>query len=191
MDRLINALKAHAGALDLGGGQPRFGTISSFDPNSYAVRVLLQPEGVLSGWLPVLSPWIGAGWGIACPPSVGDQVMVLSQEGHAEHGIVIGGAYSEQMRPPTIDGAAVPPGEAVLFHASGAYLRLANDGGLVISASNGGNIIVKGDLVVTGNISDQNGEHQTLADLRNAYDKHVHEGVASGTAATLGPNVTV
>lgn len=191
MDRLINALKAHAGGLDLGRGQPRFGTVSSFDPNSYAVRVLLQPEGVLSGWLPVLSPWIGAGWGIACPPSVGGQVMVLSQEGHAEHGVVIGGAFSEQMRPPAIEGAAIPSGEAVLFHASGAYIRLGNDGSLIISAANDGHVTVAGDLIVTGNISDQNGEHRTLADLRRAHDEHVHGGVASGEADTLGPNQTV
>ena len=131
MDRLLNALKAHSGALDLGQGQPRFGTVSSFDPNTYAARVLLQPEGVLSGWLPVLSAWVGAGWGIACPPSVGDQVLVLAQEGHAESGVIIGGAYSEKMRPPSIGNTIVPSGEAVLFHASGAYLRLGNDGGLL------------------------------------------------------------
>src|SRR5947209_1609254 len=100
MDRLINSLKAHAGGLDVGQGQPRFGIISSFDPSSYAARVTLQPEGGLSGWLPVLSSWIGTGWGLACPPSIGDQVMVLAQEGHADHGVIIGGAHSDHARPP-------------------------------------------------------------------------------------------
>jgi phage baseplate assembly protein V len=191
MDRLINAMKAHAGGLDLGQGQPRFGTISSFDANSYAARVLLQPEGVLSGWLPVLTPWVGAGWGLACPPTVGEQVLVLSQEGHAEAGVIIGGAYSEQMRPPAIGGSAVPSGEAVLFHASGAYLRLANDGGFVISAASGSQVTILGDLVVTGNVSDQNGQHGALADLRTAYDQHWHSGVVSGSANSAAPNVTV
>ncbi len=191
MDRLINALKGHAGGLDLGQGQPRFGTISSFDPSTYAARVLLQPEGVLSGWLPVLSPWIGAGWGIACPPSIGDQVLVLSQEGHAEHGIVIGAAYSEQARPPIVQGGTVPSGEAVVFHASGAYLRLANDGGFIISAADGKQVTVIGDLVVTGSISDQNGAHKTVADLRSAHNEHVHGGVASGNANTIGPDKTI
>lgn len=191
MDRLINSIKAHAAGLDLGQAQPRFGIVTSFDPNSYAVRVTLQPEDVLSGWLPVLSTWIGAGWGLAAPPSPGDQVLVLSQEGHAEHGVIVGGAYSEQALPPSIGGAAVPSGEAVLFHASGAYLRLGNDGSFVLNAASGKPVTVIGDLIVTGNISDQNGAHGTLADLRNAHDQHVHGGVTAGEAETAAPNLTV
>lgn len=191
MDRLINALKAHAGGLDLGQGQPRFGVIASFDPNTYAARVMLQPEGVLSGWLPVLSAWIGAGWGLACPPSIGNQVLVLPQEGNAEHGVIVGGAFSAQARPPTIDAGTVPSGEAVLFHASGAYLRLGNDGSFVIAAANGNRVTVIGDLVVTGDISDQNGTHRTVADLRTAYDQHTHGGIAAGSGETAEPNLTV
>lgn len=191
MDRLINAIKGHSGGLDLGQGQPRFGTITSFDPNSYAARVMMQPEGVLSNWLPVLAAWVGNGWGIACPPSVGDQVMVIAQEGHAEQGVIIGCAYSEQMRPPQIANAPVPSGEAVLFHTSGAYLRFANDGGFILSAAAGNQVTVTGDLIVTGNISDQSGSHGTIADLRAAYDEHVHNDVASGSAKTSAPNVLV
>jgi phage baseplate assembly protein V len=191
MDRLINALKAYSGGMDLGQGQPRFGVIASFDPDTYAARVMLQPEGVLSGWLPVLSAWIGAGWGLASPPSIGNQVLVLPQEGNAEHGVIIGGAFSAQARPPSINSAPVPSGEAVLFHASGAYLRLGNDGGFVIAAANGDRVTVIGDLVVTGDISDQNGAHGTLADLRSAYDQHTHGGVAGGSGETAEPNLAV
>src|SRR4051794_35105765 len=88
MDRLLNAMKQQSSSLDQGQGQPRFGIVSSFDPAAYTVRVLLQPENVLSGWLPVLSQWVGAGWGLVAPPSPGDQVIVLTQEGDAEHGLV-------------------------------------------------------------------------------------------------------
>lgn len=189
MDRLINSLKAHAGGLDLGQAQPRFGTVSSFDPNSYAARVMLQPEGVLSGWLPIISAWVGSGWGMACPLSVGDQVLVLPQEGHADQGVIVGSAYSEQARPPMIGGNAVAAGEAVLFHASGAYLRLGNDGSFVICAASGQQVTVQGDLVVTGNVSDQNGAHGTVADFRTAYDEHEH-GLAGG-GNTDPPNQTV
>ena len=51
MDRFLNAVKAHAGALDRGQGQPRFATVASVDPARYAARVSLQPEGVLTGWV--------------------------------------------------------------------------------------------------------------------------------------------
>jgi phage baseplate assembly protein V len=191
MDRLINVLKAQAAALDQAQGQPRFGIITSFDPATYAARVSLQPEGVLTGWLPILSAWMGAGWGLACPPSPGDQVLILPQEGHAEHGVIVGGAYSVQARPPLVGGNPVPSGEAVLFHASGAYLRLGNDGSFVLSAADGKQVTVAGDLVVTGDISDQNGAHETLAALRDAHDQHVHGSVASGDASTSGPDATV
>ena len=86
MERLLNIIKQHAGALDQGSSQPRFATVTSVNAPAATARVTLQPEGVLSGWLPVLSPWIGAGWGLCSPPSPGDQVMVLAQEGDAEHG---------------------------------------------------------------------------------------------------------
>ena len=134
---------------------------------------------------------MGAGWGLACPPSPGDQVLVLPQEGHAENGVIVGCSYSEQARPPLIDGNPVPSGEAVLFHASGAYLRLGNDGSFVLSAANGKQVTVAGDLVVTGDISDRNGTHQTVAALRHAYDQHVHGGVASGNGNTSPTSLTV
>ena len=34
----------------------RVGLITSFDPGAWAVRVALQPDGFLSGWLPLASP---------------------------------------------------------------------------------------------------------------------------------------
>src|SRR6516165_2050847 len=106
MERLLNALKGASGRLDQLQAQPRFGIVTSVSPSDATVRVLLQPEAVLTGWLPVLSPWVGAGWGMICPPSPGDQVMVLAQEGDAEHGIIVGRAYSDQQAPP-----ATPVGE--------------------------------------------------------------------------------
>ena len=53
MERLLNVIKQYAGGLDQGGGQPRFGIVTSVNPAAATARVTLQPEGVLSGWLPV------------------------------------------------------------------------------------------------------------------------------------------
>ena len=158
MDRFLNALKAQAASLDRTLGQPRFGLVASVDPSRHAARVTLQPEGVLTGWLPVLSAWTGAGWGVVCLPSPGDQVLVLPQEGDAEHGVIVGGAFSDQARPPA---AAV--GELWLVHRSGTALWLANDG----------TVRVHGDLWVDGDIHDR---HGTLDRLRTTYDTHSHGG---------------
>ena len=163
MDRFLNALKAQASTLDHAFGQPRFGVVSSVNPTAATARVMLQPEGVLTGWLPVLSPWVGAGWGIACPPSPGDQVLVLAQEGDAEHGVIVGRAFSDAQRTPV-----APSGELWLVHRSGSFLKLRNDG----------TVQVNGDLHVAGDVYDRNG---SLDRLRQHYDVHIH---GSGPAPT-------
>lgn len=158
MDRFLNALKAQSGAMDRAQGQARFGEVTSADAARHAVRVRLQPEGVLSGWLPVTSPWVGAGWGVFCLPSPGDQVLVLAQEGDAEHGVVVGGCFSDRRLAP-----AGVVGELVLRHASGASLRLAADG----------TVRVTGNLHVSGRIFDS---HGALDTLRGHYNQHGHAG---------------
>ena len=156
MDNLLNAFKAHTANQDQSNGVARFGTITSVDPATATARVTLQPEGVLTGWLPLLTPWVGNGWGIACPPVVGTQVFVLPQEGDAEQGIIIGATWSMHTKPP-----AASPGEIWLVHQSGSFLKLLNDG----------TVQVKGDLHVMGNIYDT---HGSLSALRGHYNSHAH-----------------
>ena len=166
LDRFLNAVKGQSSALDQAQGQPRFGTVASFDPQHYTARVLLQPEGVLSGWLPVLASWIGNGWGMVAPPAPGDQVLVVAQEGQAEHGVIVGRAFSDQAAPPQCAA-----GEFLLVHQSGASLRLAADG----------TVQIKGDLHVAGNVYDAQG---CLSRLRGHYDSHTHVDSRGGTTST-------
>ena len=181
MDRFWNAVKAHAGALDGMAGVPRFGLVSSFDPAAYAARVLVQPENVLSGWLPIVSAWVGAGWGFAAPLTPGDQVLVLAQEGDAEHGVILGCVWSAVDKP-----MGTPSGELWLQHRSGSFVKLKNDGTIALQASV---VNVTGNLIVTGDISDRNGAHGVLASLRNAHDMHTHPDPQGGTSGL--PSVIV
>lgn len=169
MDRLINAIKGYSGTQDAGAGQPRFGKVTSVDPTAGTVRVQLQPEGVLTGWLPLLSPWVGAGWGLSCPPSSGDQVLVLPQEGDAEHGVVIGRSWSQDVPVPN-----TPVGELWITHRSGSYLRLLNDG----------TVAVHGDLHVDGDVYDR---HGSLAQLRGHYNEHAHPDPQGGNTSPPQP----
>jgi len=166
MERFVNTIKAHADALVQAQGQPRFGTITSVDPNTGTARVALQPEGVLSGWLPILSAWVGAGWGMICPPAPGDQVLVLAQEGAAEHGIIVGRIFSSQQLPPP-----APSGEFWLVHQSGSYLKLLSNGTVQIG----------GDLHVIGDVYDSQG---SLSRLRGHYDAHTHTDSHGGLTTT-------
>ena len=166
MDRFVNALKGEAGRLDQIHAQPRFGLVTSVDPVNATVRVILQPESVLTGWLPLLSPWVGAGWGMSCPPAPGDQVLVIAQEGDAEHGVVVGRAFSNVASPPQ-----APAGELWLVHKSGSFIKLRNDGTVQIS----------GDLHVAGNVYDS---HGSLAQLRGHYNQHIHTDSRDGLTST-------
>lgn len=176
MEAFWNAVKARAAALDGMSAQARFGVVASFDATSFAARVMLQPENVLSGWLPVLSAWIGAGWGMAAPLSPGDQVMVLGQEGDAEQAVVLGRLWSNQQATP-----GAPVGEFWLVHQTGSFIRLRNDGTIGMQAST---VAIEGDVVVSGEISDLGGSRGSLETLRQAYDRHVHADPQGGQTGT-------
>jgi phage baseplate assembly protein gpV len=172
MHRFLNTLKAQAAALDAGQGRPRFGLVVSVDPARHAARVSLQPEGVITGWLPVLSPWVGAGWGMAIPPTPGQQVLVLPQDGDAEHGVIVGSAWSDAAPSP-----GAPVGELWLVHRSGSFLKLVSNG----------TVQVNGDLHVNGDVYDR---HGSLDRLRGNYNAHMHGGVQSGGSATSTTTAT-
>jgi phage baseplate assembly protein V len=156
INSLSNIIKSHAASLDQSAGQIKFGTVTSVNGNNATARVLIQPENVLSGWLPVLSQWVGSGWGMVCPPNPGEQVLVVPQEGDVEQGIIVGGVFSTQQMPPV-----APVGEFWLVHQSGSFIKLSNDG----------TIRINGDLHVTGDVYDQEGP---LSRLRTHYDSHTH-----------------
>ncbi|MDA8256739.1 MAG: phage baseplate assembly protein V [Betaproteobacteria bacterium] len=132
MKRLLNAMARQAQLAASGRAETRIGIVSAYNPADYCAKVQLQPEGTETGWLPVLSPWIGETWGLFCPPSVGDQVQVEFQEGSAEAGFIVGRFFSNAQRP-----LAVPSGEFWLVHQSGSALKFHNDGSVeVISHAN-------------------------------------------------------
>jgi uncharacterized protein involved in type VI secretion and phage assembly len=165
LDRLTNVLKTHAAGLDRASGQAKFAIVSSVNPQTGYARVIIQPDGVLSGWLPVLSSWVGNGWGMVCPPKPGDQVFVVPQEGDVEQGVIVGRAFSTKQMPPS-----APDGELWFVHQSGSFLKLCNDGTIRLS----------GDLHVQGDIFDS---HGTLSGLRATYDTHTHNLPSGGTTA--------
>jgi hypothetical protein len=166
---LANVIKSHAAALDRSDGQIKFGTVTSVNSSNATARVLLQPEGTLSGWLPVISQWVGNGWGMACPPNPGEQVIVAPQEGDVEQGIIIGRLFSIKQVPP-----AAPCGEFWLVHESGSFIKLCNDG----------TIRMKGDLHVDGDVFDRQG---SVSRLRAHYNSHTHTGQFSGTTSQPSP----
>lgn len=127
----------------------RIGIVTSYDPNTYSVKVMLQPENLETGWLPVTSAWIGNGWGIFCPPSSGDMVEVQFQEDGQSAGFIVGRFFNDIERP-----LPAPSGEFWLVHKSGSLLKFHNDGSVELVTNQDLNATVgrHANISVTGNI---------------------------------------
>lgn len=172
MDQLMNAMKAQA-LLAMGGrAVVRMGTVSSYDPSTYSAKVRIQPEDYETGWLPVGSLWVGNGWGLFCPPSVGDMVEVQHQEDNPECGLVCQRFFNDVDRP-----LAVPAGEFWLVHAGGQHIKFLNDGTIASHGTwnHAGNLNVTGNTVFTGSVH---------ANGHSIDETHTHGGVAPGGANT-------
>lgn len=152
--------------------KPKIGFVTSYDPNTYAVRVRLEPEStaneenglanpvVETNWLPVFRPYGGNGWGLYTPPVIGDQVLVLWPDGG--HGVAFSAFYNDSEKPYKTgdpseatgsqgDANGNPAGrEFILVHPTGSHIKVQNDGsvwfrssdGTIIQMSNAGEVTV-------------------------------------------------
>ncbi len=147
MKKLLNAVRLQAQMAANDRAVTRIVLVDSYDPNTYAVKVRLQPENAITGWLPLLSPWIGNGWGIFAPPTLGDMIEVHFQEDDPNVGFAGQRFYNDSDRP-----LAVTSGEFWLVHQSGSALKFHNDGSVELISHTNMTATVGGNLTanVTG-----------------------------------------
>ncbi len=156
MNPFINQLRAVALEVNQGVATTRIGVITGYDPDAYAVKVLLKPDDTPTSWIPLKSIWVGNGWGLFCPPSIGDAVELDFQEGDASVACVGWRFYNDVDRP-----LPCPSGEFWLVHQSGSMLKFHNDGSVDLSAAgtltttatqwnHKGPVKVDGDIHITG-----------------------------------------
>lgn len=103
------------------------GTITSLNTNRYLAKVMLEPIGVETGWIPIGTQQVGEGYGIVTMPNIGDQVVVLLVNGSVDNGIVVCRLYN------AIDVApkGIQPGETYISKDS-SYIKLHSDGSITI-----------------------------------------------------------
>lgn len=151
MNEFLNLMRLHAQLAQQGATTTsRIGIVDAYDSNYYACKVRIQPEDVLSGWLPVQSLWVGNNWGLFCPPSIGDVVDVHFHEGSSTAAYVALRWFNDRARPlPT------PSGEFWVVHKSGSALKFHNDGSVDLITNKNLNATVGQDLVanITGNLT--------------------------------------
>lgn len=177
IDRLMNAVSMRAGALDGMRGVLRRAIVTSFSPDRMAVQCTLQPDGVQTGWCPVLVMWVGADWGFACPPSVDDQVALMPEEGDSANFVVVGRYYSQVATP-----MQTPPGELWIVHKSGAYIKLLNDG----TIASKGTWNHTGDFLATGDVTAGAGGSDSVTLQRHTHNNGDPDGAAETAAPTAG-----
>lgn len=150
MRHLLNAQKSSAQQATQGRAATRHGIVTSYDPNTYAVKVTLQPDNVVTGWIPLKSAWVGSGWGLFCPPSIGDAVEVDFQEYDGGVGSVGLRFFNDVDRP-----LPCPSGEFWLVHKSGSLLKFSNNGNVQLHSAGDLSASVAGNanVAVIGNIN--------------------------------------
>ena len=120
----------------------RRGIVSSINPALMQAKVDVPTAFGFktTGWLPLASQSIGAGWGIiACPP-IGSQCLVMPMEGDGNSSVVWGGHWSLSQQPPS--GFAA--GEIWLVHQTGAKLTLSNAGAALMQDQAGASVTTDG-----------------------------------------------
>lgn len=160
MQEILNIVRRETERVMARRALPRMGIVTSFDPDNYAAKVLIQPEGHETGWLPIHSPAAGNGSGMFFGPSPGDVVEVHYQEGGKGAPYIGLRQFGDRNRPMRVES-----GEFAVVHQSGAVIRIRNDGSVEIVAAGNlnitapsvnitGDLAVDGDIFATGNIGD-------------------------------------
>jgi phage baseplate assembly protein V len=198
MKAMLNAVRLQVQRAMANIVSSRPGSITSFDPSTMTAIVALQPDGELTGWLPVASAWVGNGWGMFAPPSIGNLVDVVFINGDINGGVIEGRFYNQQNQPIAVDS-----GEFWLIHESGAFFKLLNAGGLTISDGKGATITLDGNGDITSAASAWNhtgnvnvtGTIKATADVQAAgisLVNHVHvvAGVETGTGTVTSNTPT-
>jgi hypothetical protein len=192
-------------------GRPRWGTVTSVDPARMAVRMLMHPDDVESGWIPVLQRGAGPTAADAIIPQIGWTGYTVPDLLDASHPVVMGFIHTDAAPLPTIPATAgttpgtpnatpvtAQAGERVLIGGGGISMRFGANGVLYINApggiqTDGGRVVHNSDVVANGDIYDKAGAHNTLATLRSDYDAHKHyvENVQPGSNTVLSDLPTV
>jgi uncharacterized protein involved in type VI secretion and phage assembly len=110
----------------------RIGLVTSYDPKTHAVKLMRKPEDVESGFIPIGTGHIGAGWGVAVGPQIGDQYVMGFVGGDITVPFIAGRLFSDKEVPPTVQS-----GEILVKHQSGSLLNLKPDGSIVHTSAQG------------------------------------------------------
>lgn len=155
--------------------RPKYGTVTSYDPGTYRVKVMLHPEEIETGWIQLSAPFVGANFGAVFGPSIGDLARIDFIEGSVQAAIMGDRFFHDGLTPPYVIS-----GEAKIVSASGVIVYLDQHGKLTLSAPSG-----TGEIDISAlNAIKINAPDVQIQGVN--FSSHVHPGVLPG-GATTGP----
>jgi hypothetical protein len=151
----LNIMKMQAALVNNGTALTTLGAIAQYDSTShYAIAELYSADSsdntigsVQTPWLPIFSPWVGNGWGLFAPPSIGDIVEIHYVEGSLQNGYIGLRTWSPNSGATPLN---VNSGEFWLVHQSGSYIKMLNSGDININVATASNVNI---TAATGHVN--------------------------------------
>jgi len=174
----------------------RLGTVASV--NHADATCTVETGDIHTGDLPWLTFRAGK-MRVWCPPSDGEQIVLMCPEGDTEAGLVQGALYCDAFPPPSANPDEVliifDDGAVIAYDTAAHALRAVLPGGSTIDliadtvnitadTNIAGNVSITGDVTITGKLTaseDVIGGGISLKD-------HKHGGVQAGGAQTGAPS---
>ena len=182
----MNMIRQQASIVNNSRSLSDIGIVTGYNPDNYSVSVELYPAtadspSLQTGFIPLLTPWAGNGWGLFLPPNIGDMIEVHYPTGSLQTPYAALRNFNFGSRP-----LSVQSGEFWLVHQTGSFIKLTNDGNLAISS---GTVINVTAPIVNIDSAEVNLGSGTLGALLAAtaalaFDTHTHKGSFSGTTST-------
>lgn len=180
---MVACVSQSSALTNLLGDLAREGVVESVDLAAGTARVRLGE--LVTGDIPWLSPRAGK-TRVASPPSVGEQVLVISPEGRTSSAIIVGSLSSDAHPHPANDGSTViefEDGATIGYDPASHALAIRLPAGATLTVDAQGGTKWTGDLDVTGKVTatdDVVGAGKSLKD-------HVHLAVQPGQGTSGKP----
>lgn len=190
MHRLRSALGGLAQMAAAGQMAASLGLVSSYDPDAVAVKVRIMPEDVETGWLPIKLLLAGQGWGVYAGPAVGDQALVIYQEGDPRAGVCVGFLSSDEDPPPRVLSGEIH----LIAQDADALIILRPDG----SVASKGTWTHEGTFHATGAVTSEadvidfsdGASGVSMKVHRDAFNAHTHTDPQGGSVGPASPQAT-
>src|SRR6201984_3451203 len=203
LDAWLEIVRREAGVV--GGQRDKKITLvaTGYNPQTHAIKGMLVPHGVETGWIPIATLSTGNGFGVLVGPNVGDpqkldgdQFDIEFENGDPNTPIARNRLFSDSQKPPTVQSGEIllmhPTGHHFFFDAKGnmTWFHNAGDkprGGEPPNEKKGGHIKWddKGNATVFSNK-----QKLTLDDGAGATHVHDGKGNITRTANTINDSAT-